>query len=98
MSDATGDKQAKISKLLDEAAETHHNVYRIVDGADDDWASWYADWLINLSELPEILGAAPVRSHLVHCLVQAERDFAAGGSNGTWQNFYAQSIIELKTA
>ena len=40
----------QISALLQEAAETHHRVYRIVDGADDDWASWYAWWLINLSE------------------------------------------------
>jgi hypothetical protein len=28
-----------ISKLLHEAAETHHRVYRIVDGDDADWAS-----------------------------------------------------------
>jgi hypothetical protein len=47
-----------LSDLLHEAAETHHIVYRITDGEDPDWASWYADWLINLSELPEILGTA----------------------------------------
>ena len=45
-----------------EAAETHHRVYRIVDGADPDWASWYADWLVNLSELTELLGTRPVRA------------------------------------
>ena len=39
----------QISGLLHEAGETHHRVYRIVDGADDDWASWYAQWLINRS-------------------------------------------------
>ncbi|HEX9466967.1 MAG TPA: hypothetical protein VGA11_01025 [Acidimicrobiia bacterium] len=43
----------RIAGLLHEAAELHHQVYRIVDGNDDDWASWYADWLINLSELLE---------------------------------------------
>ena len=32
-----------ISPLLHEAAETHHRVYRIADGEDPDWASWYAD-------------------------------------------------------
>jgi hypothetical protein len=35
-----------ISALLHEAAETHHIVYRIVDGDDPDWVSWYADWLL----------------------------------------------------
>ncbi len=32
-----------IAALLEEAAEVHHRVYRITDGTDDDWASWYAD-------------------------------------------------------
>jgi hypothetical protein len=36
------DKLEQISALLHEASETHHRVFRIVDGADDDWASWYA--------------------------------------------------------
>jgi hypothetical protein len=49
-----------ISSLLHEAGETHHRVFRIVDGADADWASWYADWLVNLSELPDVLGLKPV--------------------------------------
>jgi hypothetical protein len=64
----------RISSLLHEAAETHHVVYRIADGDDLDWASRYADRLIELSELPEILGAKPVRSHLVHALVELDRN------------------------
>jgi hypothetical protein len=46
-----------VGELLHEAGETHHRVYRITDGAHDDWASWYAEWLVTLSELPELLGA-----------------------------------------
>jgi hypothetical protein len=53
-----------ISGLLHEAGETHHRVFRIVDGADDDWASWHAQWLIDLSEPPDLLGARPVQSEL----------------------------------
>ena len=56
---------SRIAELLHEAAETHHVVYRITDGDDPDWASWYAGWLLELSELPDLLGARP-RSHLVH--------------------------------
>jgi len=61
-----------LAGLLHEAAETHHVVYRMVDGDDPDWASWYAESLLTLSELPQLLGAAPVRSHLVHTLVELE--------------------------
>ncbi len=41
--------------LLHEAGETHRAVYGVVDGDDADSASWYSDWLTNLSELPQIL-------------------------------------------
>jgi hypothetical protein len=58
------DTLEQVSALLHEAGETHHRVFRIVDGADDEWASWYAWWLINLSELPDLLDAKPLRSEL----------------------------------
>jgi hypothetical protein len=83
---------AAIAELLHEAAETHHVVYRIVDGDDPDWASWYADWLITLSELPQLLGGAPVRSHLVHALVQLDRDYTAEPRELRWEDWYAERL------
>ena len=85
-----------VSVLLHEVAETHHVVYRITDGEDPDWASFYADWLLDHSELPEILGAPPVRSHLVHALVQLDRDFLAGGE-GRWEDWYAERLVAQLT-
>jgi hypothetical protein len=82
-----------IQALLSEVAETHHRVYRIVDGNDPDWASWYADWLINLSELPSLLGARPVRSELVYLLVKLDKEFTAALSDGGWEKFYAHELV-----
>ncbi len=81
-----------VAALLQEAAETHHHVYRITDGTDDDWASWYAGWLLELSELPQLLGTRPVRSHLVHALVQLDRDHSSSKTDESWQNFYARHL------
>ena len=81
----------KIGALLHEAGETHHVVYRITDGEDPDWASWYSDWLLDHSELPELLGGAPVRSHLVAELVALETDVGAGEG---WENGYAERLVE----
>jgi hypothetical protein len=67
----------QISSLLHEAGDTHHRVFRMVDGADDDWASWYAWWLINLSELPDLLGFTPVRSELIYLLVSLDKHYTA---------------------
>jgi hypothetical protein len=88
------DTVAKISELLHEAGETHHRVYRIVDGADDDWASWYADWLIRLSELPDLLGTTPVRSELVYMLVRLDKEYTEQKHAGPWEDDYARALIE----
>lgn len=93
------DPVGKISELLHEAGEAHHTVYRITNGADDDWASWYSEWLNNYSELPELLGGAPIRSHLTALLVQLDRDFASEAPDGRWEDYYARRVLqELGTA
>ena len=88
------DRDARVAALLEEAAETHHRVYRITDGVDGDWASWYADWLLDLSELPDVLGARPVRSHLVCALVECDRLHTDGKSADPWPAFYARELTQ----
>src|SRR3954469_13265970 len=83
-----------VGALLHEVAETHHIVYRIVDGDDPDWASWYADWLLDHSELPQLLGAAPVRSHLVSELVSLDREYTAEPREERWEDWYAERLLE----
>ncbi len=83
---------SRVAELLHEAAETHHTVYRITDGDDPDWASWYADWLLGLSELPEVLGLTPVRSHLVHALVGLDREFTVNEHSERWEDWYAARL------
>lgn len=87
------DTVEQISRLLHEAGETHHKVFRIVDGADDDWASWYADWLIKLSELPALLGVKPVRSELVYLLVCLDKEYTAGSLDQPWEGYYASRVL-----
>ena len=84
----------RIADLLHEAAETHHLVYRIVDGDDPDWASWYANWLLDLSELPAELGIKPAPSLLVHALVELDREYVAASPSERWEDFYARGLRE----
>lgn len=90
----SSDTTARIAELLHEAAETHHVVYRITDGDDPDWASWYADWLLDLSELSELLGARPIRSHLVHALVDLDRQYTAEEPDERWEDWYASRLVD----
>jgi len=86
--------QEQISQLLREASETHHRVFRIVDGADDDWASWYAWWLINLSELPALLQTTPVRSELIYLLVDLDKLYTAEQPGEPWESYYSRRILD----
>ena len=88
------DESSRIAALLHEAGETHHTVYRIVDGDDPDWASWYAQWLLDLSELPQILGTTPVRSKLVWMLVSLDKKYTATSPDVPWPQWYAERITE----
>ena len=89
-----GERREKISALLHEAAETHHIVYRITDGDDPDWASWYADWLVNHSELPDLLDVRPVRSELVYMLVKLDKDYTAVQPDEKFEDYYARGLLE----
>jgi hypothetical protein len=87
------ERSTKVSALLHEAAETHHQVFRISDGVDDDWASWYADWLVMLSELPELLGARVVRSELTYLLVRLDKEYTEHRPAERWEDYYAGELI-----
>lgn len=85
---------ARVADLLREVGDLHHRVYRITDGEDADWASWYATWLVELSELPQVLGRDVVRSELVHLLVELGREPADAEP---WEQRYARRIVEELT-
>jgi hypothetical protein len=85
----------QIRDLLHEAAETHHIVYRITDGEDPDWASWYSDWLMKLSELPDLLGRPPVRSELVYMLVTLDKEYTSEAPDEPWEDFYATRLADF---
>jgi hypothetical protein len=84
----------EVAEVLHTAAETHHVVFAITDGADDDWATWYADWLVNRSRLPELLGAAPVRSELTYHLVRLDKDYTQTQPSDRWEVHYARALIQ----
>ena len=83
-----------ISSHLHEAGETHHQVSRVVDGADDDWASWHADWLVHLSKLPDVLRLKPVRNELTNLLVSLDKQYTAEQPVEPWEAYYAHRIAD----
>jgi hypothetical protein len=85
---------AQVSALLHQAAETHHQVFAITDGDDSDWATWYADWLVNLSRFSELVGAKPPRSEITYLLVGLDKEHVQAGSGQAWEDLYASRLMQ----
>ena len=88
------ERVGRIAELLHTAGETHHIVFKIVEGDDPDWASWYSDWLLNLSELPTLLGTTPVRSELTYWLVRLDKEYTETKPDESWEQHYARALVE----
>ena len=56
------------------------------------------DGLIDLSELPQLLGGAPIRSHLVFELVRLDREYTADPRDEAWEPFYARALVKELSA
>ena len=82
-----------VHDLLRVAAETHHAVFAITDGTDLDWATWYADWLVNLSRMPALLGGTLVRSELTYLLVALDKEYTAKVPDVPWAEYYAARLV-----
>jgi len=88
------DRATEVRALLHEAAETHHVVFRITDGDDADWASWYTWWLVDHSELGNLLGQRPVPSELTWLLVQLDKDYTGSKPDEAWEDWYARRLVD----
>jgi hypothetical protein len=86
-----------IAKLLQEVGEVHHVYFSDTQGSDDDWATFYSEWLLSRSALPSLLGTKPVRSGLTRDLVVLDEEYAARPQSEPWPEFYARSIVSKYT-
>ncbi|MFY9719629.1 MAG: hypothetical protein WAK16_08280 [Candidatus Cybelea sp.] len=83
----------RIAELLYQAGEVHHTVFADTDGNDDDWATFYSDWLLAHSDLPRLLAKRPVRSHLTRDLVELDEAYAKASPSDPWPTWYAQRLV-----
>jgi len=88
------DRVQEIADLLHEAGEVHHVYFGDVDGVDDDWATFYSEWLLHRTRLPHILGRVPIRSGLTRDLVSFDEEYQAAGASDPWPKWYAARLIQ----
>ena len=59
---------------------------------DDDWATWYSDWLLNLSSLHELLGARPSPERAL--LAGLDNEYTSTHPTEPWEDYYARQLLE----
>ncbi len=88
------DKLTEIADLLHEAGEVHHVYYADVDGNDDDWATFYSEWLLTRTRFPQLFARRPVRSGLTRDLVVLDEEYLLSSACDPWPAFYARNLVQ----
>ena len=81
-----------IAKLLERTGHAHHEAYIQVDGADDDWAVWYAGYL--RQPLSKRLGRDLSKTEIIRGLVEFNESEAARQPDADWKAIYAEAFID----
>jgi hypothetical protein len=87
------DAAVRIAELLYQAGEVHHTVFADTDGNDDDWATFYSEWLLAHSDLGRLLAKPPVRSHLTRDLVELDEQYTKEKPSDAWPAWYAARLV-----
>jgi hypothetical protein len=87
------DQKERLAGILERAEQIHGIVTEKTGGADPDWALFYAWWLINWSDLPDVLGARPVLGELTARLVSLDVEYRSASRAEPWSAFYAGALL-----
>jgi hypothetical protein len=82
-----------LAAALERAEHVHGVATERTGGADPEWALFYAWWLINWSDLPDILGSAPALGELTARLIALDADYRSVPRDEPWSAFYARELL-----
>ena len=86
------DRTDRLAGILEQAHEVHAVVTRRTDGVDPDWALFYAWWLLNWSDFPDVLGRSPSLAELTVELTTLDAAYRAAPHDLPWPAAYATML------
>jgi len=95
MSQTLQSKIAKIADLLSQAGSAHHHYEQTeLKGVyDQNWAAWYADYVIEHG-LNKLLPQSVTVAQLSQFLTESNRGYEQTGKRQTWADFTAADLIQ----
>lgn len=84
----------QLADLLREAGNEHHRAFAATNGADPEWPTWYAEFLV--PRLRGVLGRSLPAAELAQRLQELHGEHERTRSSMPWPEFYASSLLTLR--
>ncbi len=84
----------RLAQILERAHAVHAVVAERTNGADPDWALFYAWWLLTWSDFPDALGRQPSLAELTVELTRLDARYRAEALEMPWPHAYAEWLLE----
>ncbi len=82
----------KLTALFEQTGKAHHDTFAAIDGADDQWPIWYAEYLMD--KLPILLNATFTKSEMIYLMVHLSKQQALEAPDEKWPRYYARYFVE----
>ena len=86
----------ELEALLVETGQRHHQAYIEADGADPEWASWYAAYL--QAHLWDRLGRLLPRSEITYLLIRGDLEARERGEPANWASIDARLLRDAASS
>ncbi len=89
-----GEQGVRIREIL-QRAEAAHGAWAVYhDGEDNDWAGFYAAFIVRMSPIAEALGESPGLDQTVIALRALARAHQEAASADAWPEWYATRFVD----
>ena len=85
---------AQLVALLREAGMAHHRAFAATNGADAEWPTWYAEYLV--PRLRVLLGWSVPTAEPARRLREWHGEHERMKSGEPWPEFYAKGLLSLR--
>jgi len=82
----------KLTALLMETGQAHHQAFIKTDGEDPEWAKWYGEYLAN--KLPALIGSDLDAGQISSEVVELDKSFTENAIDTHWTAYYADQIAK----
>ncbi|PIR62116.1 MAG: hypothetical protein COY81_05400 [Candidatus Pacebacteria bacterium CG_4_10_14_0_8_um_filter_43_12] len=82
----------KLTHILQQAEESYKNIYPGTQKKQPEWEKWFAQWLLTLSDIRDLLGINPPQSTLEKLLGHCNTLFLQQKKDKSWSAFMAEQM------